>query len=65
MESKALRLLLGIWEVSVLSGKWACVMASIRLAMICIEATFCGDWHGFGATDGRCSLTVTFKKEKR
>lgn len=37
MESKPQHLLLGIWEVSVLGGKWVCVMASLgllRLPMI-------------------------------
>lgn len=40
---KGLRLLLRIWAVSVLGGKWVYVNASfglLRLALICIAATF-------------------------
>lgn len=61
---KGLRLLLGIWAVT---GKWVYAMASfglLRLAMICIVATFFRDWGGLGATDGCCNPTVTFGKEK-
>lgn len=68
VESKAQHLLLGIWEVSVLGGKWECVMASfglLRLAMIYVEATFSRGWKGFGASDGCCSLIVMLENEKR
>lgn len=60
---KGLRLLLGIRAVSVLSGKWAYVMASfglLRLVMIYIAVTFFRDWGGLGARDGCYNSTVMF-----